>query len=913
MQFRLLGPFRVDIGDTPVQLGRRRERCLLALLLLEPGRAIPMDRLIDLLWDGEPPAKARRSVQAHVARLRATLAAYPAAPVLRTEGTGYAVAVDEDRVDAHRFRSLVAQAVHRSTAIERRAALLEQALGLWRGPVLADVAGERVRERVGQELEELRLVALESWLQTELELGRHRERIPELARAAAEHPERERFTALHMLALHRSGQTATASVAYARYRSRLIAGTGIEPSSELRALHTSVLREDPLLSVPAARPAAPATGARRDLPAPIPDFVSRPDAQAELDELLDAAPGARLAVVHGVGGAGKSTLVVRWAHLHAERFPGGTHYADLGRDDARPAADLRELTGRALLILDNAPDADAVRAALPADPEVTVLAVSRVALESLAVHERARLLRVAGLTPEQAVELLGTVGRLAGDDDRSERLERIADLCDRLPLALRIVGCRLAFDPRHGIDMVLQDLVPEDRRLTALEIDGGDGGIRAILDQSYRDLTPAAAELLRLLAVHPGRTISVASAAALVDRSPGETYSLLTSLARSNLVVRDGTDYRLHDLVRIHAMERAVDTDPPEARSAAIRRVADWYLDTAHTAYPLLSPRAAGPLPVEVRTPRFPLRFTSRAQATAWFETERAGLAAAVRSLAAAGLHRQAWQLATALFAYYHRRRIWAEWHEVYQTALASARADGHLLGMVKILNGLGVASKQLGRRGEAIAYYQEGLALARQTGDPMAIGPLHVNLGGVYNGADEPELAREHLHAALALAGYGDDPRYGTLLRLNLGHLDYNDHRFAQAAEHMRHGLELAGHSGDTHTMVYLNHGLGEVELQHGRFEAACRHARVALELAESLTDPLRQAYALDLLASATAVADWDRARELWERAVEICDGLGHALGPDIRTVLAEGPGSCPDTLREQLAKRRFAVNRLP
>ncbi|BCJ72457.1 SARP family transcriptional regulator [Catellatospora sp. IY07-71] len=911
MQFRVLGPFRVESGDAPVPLGRRRERCLLALLLLEPGRAIPMDRLIDLLWDGEPPAKARRAVQAHVARLRAQLAAYPDAPVLRTEGTGYAVSVGDDRVDAHRFRSLVAQAVHRSTPVARRGPLLEEALGLWRGPVLADVAGARVRERVGQELEELRLVALESWLQAELELGRHRERMPELARAAAEHPERERFTALHMLALHRSGQTAGASAAYARYRSRLIAGTGIEPSSELRALHTSVLREDPLLSVPAPRADAAVVGAR-DLPAPIPDFVPRPGEQAGLDELLDAPPGARLAVVHGVGGAGKSTLVVRWAHLRAEHFPGGTYHADLGRDGARPAADLRELTGRALLILDNAADADTVRAALPADPEVTVLVVSRVALESLAVHERARLLRVAGLTPEQALELLGTVGRLAGAE-RGTRLARIADLCDRLPLALRIVGCRLAADPQHGIDLVLQDLVPEDRRLTALEIDGGDAGIRAILDQSYRDLAPAPAELLRLLAVHPGRVISVASAAALCDRSPGETYSLLTSLARSNLVVRDGTDYRLHDLVRLHALERAAAEDPPQARTDAVRRVADWYLDTAYTAYPLLSPRAAGPLPVEVRTPRFPLRFTSRAQATAWFETERAGLAAAVRALAAAGLHRQAWQLATALFAYYHRRRIWAEWHEVYQTALASARADGHLLGLAKILNGLGVASKQLGRRGEAIAYYQEGLAVARQHGDPLTIGPLLINLGGVYNGADEPELAREHLTAALHLAGYGDDPRYATLLRLNLGHLDYNDHRFEEAAGHMRRGLEMAGYSGDTHTMVYLNHGLGEVELQLGRTTAAARHARVALELAQALADPLRQAYALDLLASATAATDWAAAQALWEQAAQLCDGLGHALGPDIRTVLAEGPGSCPDSLREQLAKRRFAVNRLP
>lgn len=912
MQFRLLGPFFVDAGGEPVQLGRRRERCLLALLLLEPGRAIPMDRLIDLLWDGEPPAKAKRSVQAHVARLRALLGAHPDAPNLRTEGTGYAVDVLPDDVDAHRFRALVGQAVHRSTPAERRSPLLEEALRMWHGPVLADIAGGRVRERVGQELEELRLVALEGWLQAELELGRHRERVPDLARAAAEHPERERFTALHMLALHRCGQTAAASAAYARFRNQLIAGTGIEPSSELRALHTSVLREDPLLSVPATATSAPA--ATSTLPTPIPDFVSRPDELEALDAVLDSPPGARVLVLHGAGGAGKSTLAVRWAHLRADAFPAGTHYVDLGRDDAgSDVAALRELAGRGLLVLDNAPDADTVRAALPADPQYTVLVVSRVALESLAVHERAQLVRVPGLTSAQALELLGTVGRYPGEVESDPRLARIAELCDRLPLALRIVGCRLAADPQHGVELVLHDLMPEDRRLTALEIDGRDAGMRAVLDQSYRSLPPTGAELLRLLAVHPGTAISVASAAALADRSPGEAYSLLTALARANLVVRDGSDYRLHDLVRIYAMERAAAEEPAEVRTAAVRRVADWYLDTAYTAYPLLSPRAAGPLPVNTETPRFPLRFTSRAQAMAWFETERAGLGAAVRALADAGLHRQAWQLATALFAYYHRRRIWAEWREVYLCALASARADGHLLGMVKILNGLGVASKQLGRRGEAIAYYQEGLALAEQTGDPMAIGPLHVNLGGVYNGADEPELARAHLTAALELAGYGDDPRYGTLLLLNLGHLDYNDHRFTDAAGYMRRGLEMAGLSGDTHTVAYLNHGLGEVEFQHGRLAAAARHAQIALELAQTLSDPLRQAYALDLLASAVVGTDPDRARSLWDEAVRISEQLGHPLAQDIRSMLAEAPTHSPDALAEQLAKRRFAVNRLP
>src|SRR5438046_6574851 len=153
MDFRLLGPVEAFAADRPVRLGRRRERCLLGLLLIEAGNVLTMERLVALLWNDDPPPAVHRSVHAHVARLRAGLPPYGVRIV--TAGAGYLADVDPQTVDVHRFTAAVARA-RAPAAPAERTAVLDEALALWRGPLMADVAGDDLRERVGANLAELR-------------------------------------------------------------------------------------------------------------------------------------------------------------------------------------------------------------------------------------------------------------------------------------------------------------------------------------------------------------------------------------------------------------------------------------------------------------------------------------------------------------------------------------------------------------------------------------------------------------------------------------------------------------------------------------------------------------------------------------------------------------------------------------
>jgi DNA-binding SARP family transcriptional activator len=925
VQFQLLGPFRV-VGATgeQVTLERRRDRCLLALLLLEPGKVIQTDRLVELLWDDDPPEMARRAVQAHVARLRSAMASAFGQPLIARSGAGYVIKVDPHSVDVHRFMAMVDDVERSSAPVTECAQALREALALWSGPMLADVASPRLRDRICRGFEELRAATLENWLRAELELGRHRERMPDFARAHAEHPDRQNLAGLYMLALHRCGRTATASDVFAEFHHRLAESTGLEPAAQLRDLHVRILRNDPSLNAPAESRPLPVEHLVESgvVSVPVEHFFGR-EAQLALLDTVCCGSGPRIAALHGPGGVGKTTLAMRWAAMSAAKFSDGIHYFDfrsLGHiSSPEAAADLvlaslgliarteqyrHAVRGRRLLVLDNVPDAALVRALVPADPETMVIAISRHALDGLVIRDRAVPVQLSNLDIPEAVELLASAARA---DPADPRLVPLAEFCDGLPLALRIAGCRAANQGAGGLELLLQDLRQEERRLTALEIDDQDAGVRAIFDESYRGLEETHARLFRLIGLLPGVIVDVPSASCLMEASTSRAYQLLTSLARNQLLMRDARGgYRMHDLTRLYAQECALRDEKAAERDNAIRRVADWYLDTTFAAYSLLSPRRASSSPPEIRFPPLePTRFESREHAITWFESERPGLSAMVRELATRQWHRAAWQLAASLFAFYHQRRLWADWIEVYLCALESVAIDGDPLGMVRICNGLGVANKQLGRYETALDFYRRALEAARPLGDPLTIGPVYANLGGIYNTIGEIDLAREHLSAGLALPGYGDSPSYAPVLLLNLGHLEYNQRRYDESAAYMQRGLKLSEISGDAHTTAYLHHGLGEVSFQRNMFGLAASHAEEELRLAKELRDPLRQAYALDLLASARAKSGDGGAEALWREALAIAEEIGHGLAASIAELLRDPPAD--------LAERRFEVNRLP
>jgi DNA-binding SARP family transcriptional activator len=370
MDFRLLGPLHVAGDDAALELGGTKQRSLLAMLLLHANQVVSTDRLIDALWGASPPLTCGKSIQVYVSRLRKAIADNR----LVTQAPGYVLYVDPTELDLTRFEQLVAEA--RRASPESASAKLRDALALWRGPPLADLAYEEFAQAEIARLEEMRLGAVEQRLEADLALGRHAELVPELETLVARHPLRERFRYQLMLALYRSERQAEALQAYRQARQELSDELGLEPSESLKQLEAAILRQDPELA-PAADPARV-----RALRAAAPEraLLVAPTAPDALDALLGFAkplamgePARELIVASVVGAENVPAATARLAlardELIAEGFATRTAAFSspaIGDDVARLAAqegvdlllmDAGEapLAGIAAIVLERAP------------------------------------------------------------------------------------------------------------------------------------------------------------------------------------------------------------------------------------------------------------------------------------------------------------------------------------------------------------------------------------------------------------------------------------------------------------------------------------------------------------------------------------------------------------------------------
>jgi DNA-binding SARP family transcriptional activator/streptogramin lyase len=256
MEFRILGLLDVREGGRALALGGPKQRALLAVLLLHANETVSSGRLIDQLWGDQPPESATKALHFYVSQLRRVLE--PDRPVgtpgrlLLTHGSGYELRTDPEQIDLHRFERLLldAQAAREAGDHSTASNALRQALGLWRGPPLADLASQPFAPTAITRIEELRLSALEEWCEEELVLGRHARLIGESERLVAEYPLRERFRGQLMLALYRSGRQAEALDTYRQARHVLVEELGIEPSPQLQRLERAILVQDPTLELP---------------------------------------------------------------------------------------------------------------------------------------------------------------------------------------------------------------------------------------------------------------------------------------------------------------------------------------------------------------------------------------------------------------------------------------------------------------------------------------------------------------------------------------------------------------------------------------------------------------------------------------------------------------------------------------
>jgi len=355
VEFRILGPLEVVAEGRPLALGGPTQRALLAILLTRANEVVSSDRLIDELWGARPPRTAANALQFHVSRLRKTLGPSDA---IVTREPGYLIRVASDELDLLRFQQLVEKATQASA--DEAARLLRDALSLWRGPALADLASEPFAHAEILRLEELRLAALELRIENDLALGRHRELAAELEVLVQEHPLRERPRAQLMLTLYRSGRQAEALDLYRKGRRLLVDELGIEPSLELQELEKAILRHDSELSPPS--PAARSPAHRRAI------VVVTGDAD-ELDELLSIAePLARRRP--------RELILTR---LLRERNDVATATAELA--ETRSALADRGVAARVAAYTSTEPGSDAALLATEHDAELLLVPASRELLQ----------------------------------------------------------------------------------------------------------------------------------------------------------------------------------------------------------------------------------------------------------------------------------------------------------------------------------------------------------------------------------------------------------------------------------------------------------------------------------------------------------------------------------------------------
>ncbi|MFB6724787.1 BTAD domain-containing putative transcriptional regulator [Kribbella sp. NPDC056345] len=610
MEFRLLGTVQIWSGLEQMAVQRRQERLLLAVLLLEPGKAVSTERLMELLWPDAMPTNPRRALQVYVSRLRTML------DVELTGGLdGYAIQAPPGSTDIEQFRTLVAQA-RRQDDLEQRSKLLTDALALWRGPALADVTTEDVRERLCAGLEEERWAAEELRVSTELSLSHHQELLPRLADLTAAQPTRETFAAASMLALYRSGRQADALAVYTSLVRRLDEELGLEPGTEVRDLHVAILRQDSSLDL-VLGPDVP-----RELPADVGLLIGRDDVLGELSAVLagPARPGVPAVVcLYGAAGTGKSAAAVRLGHRLADSFPDGQLFArlqdvngqslpsrtilgqllrSLGVDSSELPESVEErsalLRGRlagksVLLVFDDAIDAGQLHPLLPAGGAVIVTSRRRMLGLEDAIHRE-----LLPLSDETSAELLGAVSGLG-----AIRVAEVVPHCAGLPLALRIVGARLALI-REDVAEVVQTLADESRRLDYLV--AGDRAVRASLDLTLSTATPAARRLFACLALVGADEFAPWVAAPLLNTDEATAAAVLENLAALGLVqLRRLTPprYGLHGLVRARAVELlAAVSDPNEVEQRYLETVlhlvtiADEHID--HGMLPLIPLAADG-------------------------------------------------------------------------------------------------------------------------------------------------------------------------------------------------------------------------------------------------------------------------------------------------------------------------------
>jgi len=633
MDFRILGPVELRVDGRPADLGPLKQRTVLAALLIDAGRPVTQELLIERVWDDAPPAEVRNALYTYATRLRrilASAAAADSARLVRRSG-GYLLDVPPETVDAHRFTGLAAGARAPGLTEEQRSELARQALDESGSVPLADLTC-RWAGRAREQLSRRRREVLTLHAALEIRLGRAAAVVEGLHAALAEAPLAEDLAATLMSALYFAGRSSEALNVFAETRSAIAAELGVEPGSDLRAAHEGILRGSlapPVLGAMTDRAPAeeradrPGTGRISGrgaaavtrltlanvvpsmLPADTPFHAGR---EAEAAEIIrELTNGDRVAApvvaLVGASGLGKSALAIHVAHQLKPAYADGQLYVDLRglRGPNAPAAVLSRflralgaapeelpsspeelaeiyrglLADRSVLVvLDGAEDEAMVAPLLPPSARCGMVLTGRSRLAGIAC----RRIVLDVLDEPGALRLLAAV--IGPERVRAEPADArtLTEMCGRMPLAVRIAGARLVARPHWPISVLVARLTDERRRLD--ELAHGQLDVREALGQTYRGLGQHARVLFRQLGRLDAEGFGPWLAPALLDVDPDQADEALDQLVDAQVIDVTGRDrsgrprYYFGHLARLYARDRAAveETDGEAWRIAALPR-----------------------------------------------------------------------------------------------------------------------------------------------------------------------------------------------------------------------------------------------------------------------------------------------------------------------------------------------------
>ncbi|ULR51499.1 NB-ARC domain-containing protein [Streptomyces deccanensis] len=769
------------------------------MLLLFADRTVSVDALTEAVWQGSPPATARNQIAICITVLRKIFrGAGVAGDLIETVHPGYRLNADGHRLDLRELDEAVAAA---RAALDARqhaeaAERFEHALSLWRGPALDGLRGGGIDDEKAR-LTEFWLDVNEEYAGLQLQLGQYRSVGARLTALVAEHPLREQARAQLMRAHHLSGRRAAALEVYREGRRILVEELGVEPGAHLQELHCQILKDaqavkGPAELAPAVAEPEPVPAVPAQLPLPPALFTGRAGELAALDRMLPgfADQGTLpIAVISGVGGVGKSALAVHWANKVAHRFPDGQLFMDtrgygegdeplcamalldqslraLGVPSAEIPAKLEEraalyrsvLDGRQLLVvLDNVRSFAQVKPLLPGLGGSCVVITSREPLDELAGDYKAVRIDLKVLSPIEAQDMLASVigrERVAAEPEEAVRL---VELCDRLPLALRIAAARPATRPHWSLRQLTSRLEDRRRRLDLLS--PNDGGVRAGFWLSYRELSPKAARLYRRLGLLTVPDFAAWVAAAVLDADLHEAEDLIEQLVDARLLevrpVRAGqpTRFRFQDLLRLFAWERAQAEETEADRDSVLRRTLDTLLSLADSAHQQLYGKRTLPGQRIRTTAALPLGYRSAilADPIEWFESERTSIVAMVSQAAHTdGCAEHAWGLTSCAVPLFEGRNFLDDWRRTAEKALEATRREGDDLGSGTMLRSLGTLAIYRRRYPEAEALLTSAMDFLERCGDTLGQGIALRNLAVCARFAGELDSAARQCRAAL-------------------------------------------------------------------------------------------------------------------------------------------------------------------